>query len=252
MNNLEHKPFCLEVWGDYACFTRPEMKVERVSYDVPTPSSIRAVFESIFWKPAIRWQPTKIEILNPIKWISVRRNEVGAVASNKTGIIIEDNRQQRAGYFLRDVKYRFYAVLKYIPISERKNNNHKAIPDFLIEPEEREFYLEELKQWSSKQDLYRIDETPGKYLAIFERRASKGQCFNQPYLGTREFSCNFKLIKDYENNSANTINETRDLGFMLYDMDFTNLDDPKPMFFQAKIENGVVHIPSTTSEEIRR
>lgn len=252
MNNLNHKPFCLEVWGDYACFTRPEMKVERVSYDIPTPSSVRAVFESIFWKPAIRWHPTKIEILNPIKWTSVRRNEVGSVASNKTGIIIEDNRQQRAGYFLKDVKYRFYAVLEYIPISERKNNNHKAIPDFLMEPEEKEFYMEEFKYWQEQKDLYRKDETPGKYLAIFERSASKGQCFNQPYLGTREFSCHFKLIKDFETNPAKTIDETRELGFMLYDIDFTDLNDPKPMFFKAKIENGVVDIPSITSEEIKR
>ncbi len=252
MNNNNYKPFCLEVLGDYACFTRPEMKVERVSYDVPTPSAVRAVFESIFWKPAIRWHPTKIEILNPIKWTSVRRNEVGAVASNKTGIIIEDKRQQRAGYFLKDVKYRFYAVLEYIPIAERKNNNHKAIPDFLMEPEEREFYMEELKYWQEQKDLYRKDETPGKYLAIFERRASKGQCFNQPYLGTREFSCSFKLIKDYDTNPAIPIDETRELGFMLYDMDFTDLNDPKPMFFKAKIENGTVKIPPITSEEIRR
>jgi len=253
MNNLNHKPFCLEVWGDYACFTRPEMKVERVSYDVPTPSAVRAVFEAIFWKPAIRWHPTKIEILNPIKWISVRRNEVGAVASPRSdGIIIEENRQQRAGYLLRDVKYRFYAILEYIPISERKNNNHKEVPDFLMEPEEREFYMEEFKYWQELKDLYRKDETPGKYLAIFERRASKGQCFNQPYLGTREFSCNFKLIKDFETNPAQTIDETRELGFMLYDMDFTDLNDPKPMFFQARIEKGVVNIPPITSEEIRK
>lgn len=253
MNNLTHKPFCLEVWGDYACFTRPEMKVERVSYDVPTPSAVRAVFESIFWKPAIRWHPTKIEILNPIKWISVRRNEVGAIASLKSnGIVIEDNRQQRASYFLKDVKYRFYAVLEYIPIAERKNNNHKAVPEFLWNPEEKEFMLQEIKDWEERVDTFRADETPGKYLSIFERRATKGQCFNQPYLGTREFSCNFKLIKDFEINPAKPIDETRELGFMLYDMDFTDIDDPKPMFFPAKIENGVVNIPPRTSEEIRK
>jgi CRISPR-associated protein Cas5d len=254
MNNLNHKPFCLEVSGDYACFTRPEMKVERVSYDVPTPSAVRAVFESIFWIPAIRWHPTKIEILKPIEWISVRRNEVSAVASDRsTGIIIEDNRLQRAGYFLRDVKYRFYAVLEFIPIAERKNNgNHKAVPEFLWDPEEREFMLQEIKDWEEQKDAYREDETPGKYLAIFERRATKGQCFNQPYLGTREFSCDFKLIKDFETNPTSTIDETRELGFMLYDMDFTDLKDPKPMFFPARIENGVVIIPPITSEEIRR
>ena len=253
MNNLNHKPFCLEVWGDYACFTRPEMKVERVSYDVPTPSAVRAIFESIFWKPAILWHPTKVEILKPIKWISVRRNEVGAVMSNRSdGLIIEDKRQQRAGYFLKDVKYRFFAVLEYIPVGDRKNNKYKTVPDFLWDPEEREFMLEEIKAWQNREDTIRQDETPGKYLAIFERRASKGQCFNQPYLGTREFSCNFKLIKDFETNPAKTIDDSRELGFMLYDLDFTNIKDPKPMFFKAKIENGVVNIPPITSEEIRK
>src|SRR6266705_6295344 len=99
--------YCLEVSGEFACFTRPEMKVERVSYDVMTPSAARAIFEAILWKPAIRWQVTKIEVLNPIRWISVRRNEVGAVASSRGGgICIEDERQQRAGLFLRDVAYR--------------------------------------------------------------------------------------------------------------------------------------------------
>jgi len=248
-----HKPFCLEVWGDYACFTRPEMKVERVSYDVPTPSAVRAVFESIFWKPAIRWHPTKIEIISPIKWISVRRNEVGAVATDKSkGIIIEDNRLQRVGYFLHDVKYRFCAVLEFIPLAERKNNKHSVVPAFLWDPEEREFMLQELKDWEEQKDAYRKDETPGKYLAIFERRATKGQCFNQPYLGTREFSCNFKFIKNPEEEPVTTISETRELGFMLYDMDFTDIKDPKPMFFPARIENGVVNIPHYTSEEIRK
>jgi len=253
MNNFEHKPFCLEVWGDYACFTRPEMKVERVSYDVPTPSSVRAVFESIFWKPAIRWQPVKIEILNPIKWTSVRRNEVGAVMSPQSnGIIIEDKRQQRAGYFLRDVKYRFYAVLEYIPVEQRKNNKHAAVPEYQWDPDEKKFMEEEIEAWNENKDTIRNDETPGKYLAIFERRATKGQCFNQPYLGTREFSCNFRFIKKPVEEIAAAIDETRELGFMLYDMDFTDLKDPKPMFFKATIENGVVDIPPINSEEIRR
>ena len=254
MNNLNHKPFCLEVWGDYACFTRPEMKVERVSYDIPTPSAVRAVFEAIFWKPAIRWHPVKIEILKPIKWISVRRNELGTVMNpkSKTGVIIEDVRQQRAGYFLKDVRYRFYAVLEYIPLADRKNNKHIRVPEHLWEPEEREFLLQDIRNWEEQKDAYRKDETPGKYLAIFERRASKGQCFNQPYLGTREFSCNFKFIKDPDKEPVKPIDETRELGFMLYDMDFTNIKDPKPMFFKAKIENGVVNIPPVTSEEIRK
>ena len=105
--------WCLEVWGDYACFTRPEMKVERVSYDVMTPSAGRAIFDAILWKPAISWHITKIEVLNPIKWINVRRNEVGKISN--TPIFIEDSRQQRAGLFLRDVRYRIYGWFEFIP-----------------------------------------------------------------------------------------------------------------------------------------
>ena len=105
------KEFCLEVWGDIACFTRPELKVERVSYDVITPSAARAIFEAIFWKPAIRWQVTKIEVLNPIRWVSVRRNEVGAVASKTMeSIYIEDKRQQKNSLMLRDVRYRIHST----------------------------------------------------------------------------------------------------------------------------------------------
>ncbi len=252
MVEQKHKPFCLEVWGDYACFTRPEMKVERVSYDVPTPSAVRAVFESIFWKPAIRWHVQKIEILNPIKWISVRRNEVGAVMSDRSnGILIEDNRQQRAGLFLRDVRYRFYSVLEYLPIEKRKNNKHGRVTEYLWDPDEKEFMKEEIKAWDENQEPPHTDETPGKYLAIFERRARKGQCFNQPYLGTREFSCSFRLV-DNPDQELKPIMETRELGFMLYDMDFTDLNNPQPMFFKAKIEEGVVKVPPIDSEEIRR
>ena len=111
------KGFCLDVTGDFACFTRPEMKLERVSYDVITPSAARAIFEAIFWKPAIRWQIKKSEVLAPIRWISVRRNEVGKVASPRagSGILIEDDRQQRAGLLLRDVRYRLTAEFDYIP-----------------------------------------------------------------------------------------------------------------------------------------
>jgi len=252
MSSLNRKPFCLEVWGDYACFTRPEMKVERVSYDVPTPSAVRAVFESIFWKPAIRWHVQKIEVLKPIKWISVRRNEVGAVMSDRSdGILIEDNRQQRAGLFLRDVRYRFYSVLEYLHIEKRKNNKHGMVLEYLWDPDEKEFMKEEINTWKEKEELSHTDETPGKYLAIFERRARKGQCFNQPYLGTREFSCSFRFV-DNPDQEPKPIMETRELGFMLYDMDFTDLDNPQPMFFKARIEDGVVNIPPLESEEIRR
>lgn len=236
-----NKTFCLEVWGEYACFTRPEMKVERVSYDVITPSVARAIFEAVFWKPAIKWKPTKVEILNPIKWISVRRNEVGAVMSNRSnGLFIEENRQQRAGLFLRDVKYRIYAELEFIPLSKRSAARN-SLPEYLIDSEEQAHFARDPK-----------DENPGKYNAIFERRAKKGQCFNQPYFGCREFSCMFRFVDDPEKESVQPIAENRDLGFMLYDMDFTDLSDPKPAFFRAEIKNGVLIIPDWNSEEVRR
>ncbi|MEK6645526.1 MAG: type I-C CRISPR-associated protein Cas5c [Candidatus Firestonebacteria bacterium] len=240
MSTFFNKTFCLEVWGDYACFTRPEMKVERVSYDVITPSASRAIFEAIFWKPAIRWQVKKIEVLNPIKWISVRRNEVGAVMSDRTdGLFIEDVRQQRAGLFLRDVKYRIHAELVFIPLGKR-SKTYSPVPEYLIDKEEKTEFEGDPK-----------DENPGKYNAMFERRARKGQCFNRPYLGCREFSCMFRLIEEPKKEKK-PIDETRELGFMLYDMDFTDINNPMPAFFRAKIDNGVIVIPLWDSEEVRK
>lgn len=120
---MNEKLFCLEVWGDMACFTRPELKVERVSYDVITPSAARGIFDAILFKPyAMRWQVTKIEVLSPIRWTTIRRNEVGAVASAKTKeIFIEgkDVRQPRNSLLLRDVRYRIWAKLVFIPVAER-------------------------------------------------------------------------------------------------------------------------------------
>lgn len=231
-----NKQFCIEVWGDYACFTRPEMKVERVSYDVITPSAARAVFEAILWKPAIQWKVKKIEVLNPIRWISVRRNEVGKLMSPQSKqIFIEEDRQQRAGLFLRDVAYRLYAEMEFINPRNRKLNE---TPDELKDQEE--------------ETILRSTENPGKYNAMFERRAKKGQCFNQPYLGCREFSCNFRVIENSENEVKRPIEETRDLGFMLYDMDFTDEKDPKPMFFRVQLNHGVIEVPPIDSEEVRR
>ena len=221
------KEFCLEVWGPMACFTRPELKVERVSYDVITPSAARAIFEAIFWKPAIHWQVTKIEVLNPIKWASVRRNEVGAVAS-KNPIYIEDKRQQKNSLLLKDVRYRLWAKLEFIP--QRKRTRQADLFD-----EEHN------------------DENPAKYNAMFERRAGKGQCFNQPYLGTRECSASFRLVNPETDELASPINENRDLGIMLYDMDFEkDLKNPPAMFYRAKMENGVIIVPPRNSEEILR
>ena len=221
------KEFCLEVWGDMACFTRPELKVERVSYDVITPSAARAIFEAIFWKPAIRWQVTKIEVLNPIKWTSIRRNEVGAVASPRSEAIhIEDKRQQKNTLCLKDVCYRIWAKLIFIPSRDRND-----ITLF---------------------DTQHEGENPMKYYQMFERRASKGQCFNQPYLGTREFSCSFRLVKKNEELQP-AIQEDRDLGIMLYDMDFEhNKEKPDAMFFRAEMDKGVIIVPDKNSKEVLR
>lgn len=218
------KEYGLEVWGDMACFTRPELKVERVSYDVITPSAARAIFEAIFWKPAIRWEVTRIEVLSPIQWASVRRNEVGAVGSIRTQqIYIEEKRQQRNTLLLKNVRYRIYAKLVYIPVNQRTNGQ-----------------LRDTK-----------DENPGKYQAMFERRASKGQCFNQPYLGVREFSAYFRLLEEGETLSP-PLAQDRDLGIMLYDMDFSDPDNVNAMFFRAKMQDGVINVPPRNSEEILR
>ena len=222
------KEYCIEVSGDIACFTRPELKVERVSYDVITPSAARAIFEAIlFKKGAMRWEITRIEILNPIRWISIRRNEVAATASPKSGpIYIEDknNRQQRNTLMLRDVKYRLHAKLVYIPVAKRKAEDQSREPG--------------------------ADESPMKYYRMFERRARNGQCFTQPYLGTRECAATWRLVEDV-NNESSPINENRDLGIMLYDMDFSN---PKiqAMFYRAEMKNGVIIVPSLNSGEVLR
>lgn len=219
------KTYCLELSGPYACFTRPEMKVERVSYDVMTPSAARACFEAILWKPAIRWNVRKIEVLRPIRWINLRRNEVASVVSTRNvetamrtgkgdlGLYIEEDRQQRAGLFLRDVAYRVHADLEFLPARD-------------------------------------MEASATKYYEMFERRAGKGQCVNQPYLGCREFAAAFRLVAKPEDEPS-PINETRDLGFMLHDLDFSKPADPQPRFFRAKLENGTVAVPTWDSEEVR-
>lgn len=223
--------FCLEVSGPYACFTRPEMKVERVSYDVITPSAARAIFEAILWKPAIRWRVRRIEVLAPIRWVSVRRNEVGKVASPRSnGIFVEDERQQRAGLFLRDVKYRLFAVFEFIPPDQR-GTVLNPVPEYLLDTDE----AQELR----KPDV-RKDETEAKYASMFERRATKGQCFHHPYLGCREFAAAFRLVQS-QAEPATPIAETRDLGWMLYDLDYSNPADPKPFFFRARLDNGAIN-----------
>ncbi len=225
------KEYCLEVWGDMACFTRPEFKVERVSYDVITPSAARAIFEAIFWKPAIHWQITKIEVLKPIRWTSVRRNEVGAVAG-KSVIYIEEKRQQKNSLLLKNVKYRIWAKLEFRSVAKRK----AAGELFVHEPG--------------------LDENPMKYYRMFERRASKGQCFTQPYLGVREFSASFRLVDVASESLEPTITAdqggTKDLGIMLYDMDFSNQKNIIPLFYRAQMKEGVIIVPPVNSEDILR
>lgn len=221
------KEFCLEVWGDWACFTRPELKVERVSYDVITPSAARAIFDAILFKRyAMRWQVTKIEVLNPIKWTTIRRNEVGAVAG-KTPIFIEDKRQQKNSLLLQDVRYRLYAKLVFIPVKDRPQeafDKHKPGDD----------------------------ENPMKYYQMFERRAQQGQCFTQPYLGCREFAANWRYVESTEGLAA-PLAEDRDLGIMLYDMDFDgNLQKPDALFYRANMVQGVILVPDKDSEEVLR
>jgi CRISPR-associated protein Cas5d len=211
--------------GEFACFTRPEMKVERVSYDVMTPSAARGILEAIYWKPAIRWIIEAIEVLKPIRFQSIRRNEVGhkapvasirkAMNSGDIGdlaLIVEDDRQQRAATVLVDVAY---------VIRARFEQTAKAGPG----------------------------DNEGKHLDSFNRRARKGQCFHQPCLGTREFSANFRLVEPGE-SSPPTISETRDLGFMLYDIEHAG--DRASLFFRAALENGVMRVPPPASTEIRR
>ena len=219
------KTFCLELSGPYACFTRPEMKVERVSYDVITPSAARACFEAILWKPAIRWHVRRLEVLKPIRWINLRRNEVSGVVSTRnvetamrsgTGnlaLYVDEERQQRAGLFLRDVAYRVSADLEFLPARDPQGS-------------------------------------VAKYAEMFERRAIKGQCVNQPYLGCREFAAHFRLVADAAAEPAPQP-ETRDLGFMLHDLDFSDPVDPKPRFFRAQMDNGVVQVPKWNSVEVR-
>lgn len=203
----------LRVWGENACFTRPEMKVERVSYDVMTPSAARGILEAIHWKPAIQWHIAKIDVLNAIKWASVRRNEVGIKMSpSSKQLFVEDQRQQRAGLFLRDVAYIIHAFFTM---------TDKAGPD----------------------------DNMTKHEEMFLRRAQRGQCFHRPYLGCREFAADFNLIANGK-DLPQAITDTKELGWMLYDIDFSD-GEPKPMFFRASLENGSMVVPPLDSPEVR-
>jgi CRISPR-associated protein Cas5d len=216
------KSIILKVWGDNACFTRPEMKVERVSYDVITPSAARGIIEAIHWKPAIHWVIDRIHVVNPIRFENIRRNEVssmikqGNVASAmKKGDLRElifyvddgDNRQQRASVILKNV---CYVIEAQFELTEQRG----------------------------------ADDNEGKHLEIFKRRVKKGQCFYQPYLGTREFSASFELIEDKTAipKCHEQLQGEKDLGWMLWDIDFKN--GMTPRFFRATMTNGIITMPS--------
>ena len=213
----------LYVWGDFACFTRPEMKVERVSYDVMTPSAARGIVEAVYWKPQIRWRITRIHVLRPIRFTSLRRNEVAGKASaasiaramkgggGRLALDIEEERQQRAATILRDVGY-------------------------VIE---------------ARFDVVSGEENIAKHLAQFNRRARGGRCFHHPYLGCREFAADFALIE--EGQPAPSVDPTlageRDLGYMLHDVDFD--DDMTPRFFRAVMRDGVIQVPALVGKEVK-
>lgn len=215
----------LLVSGDLACFTRPEMKVERVSYDVMTPSAARGILEAIHWKPAIRWVIDAVHVLKPIRFRSLRRNEVGskvpagkvrsAMKSGDLGglrLRVDEDRQQRAATLLADVAYVIEAHFEMTA---------KAGPE----------------------------DNEGKHLDTFNRRAARGRCFHQPSLGTREFPARFELLPPDAALPA-AIEESRDLGFMLWDIDHAG--DRSSLFFRARLEKGVMRVPPPNSSEIRR
>jgi CRISPR-associated protein Cas5d len=220
----------LLVWGDRALFTRPEMKVERVSYDVLTPSAARGIVEAIHWKPAIRWVIDRIQVLKPIRFDNIRRNEVASKvsASNarsamKAGTLdglvnyVDEDRQQRASTVLKDVGY---VIEAHFVLTEKAGS----------------------------------DDTVGKHLDIFNRRARKGQCFQMPCFGVREFPANFRLIEESEQapppHESFLKPEPIDLGWMLHDIHFDNAMTPH--FFRASMKDGWIEVPPLLAREIDR
>lgn len=217
----------LHVWGERACFTRPEMKVERVSYDVLTPSAARGILEAVHWKPAIRWHIDRIHVLKPIRFQSIRRNEVGAKASAANaasamrrgtteglGIVVDENRQQRAALVLVDVAYVIEAHF-------------------------------------SMTDKAGTEDTPAKHISMFNRRAEQGQCFHRPCLGTREFPAEFALIADGAPLPPCELlvdRCTADFGWMLHDIDFANGNESR--FFRAQMKGGVIDVPPFDADEV--
>ena len=207
----------LEVWGEYGLFSRPELKVERVSYDLITPSAARGIMESIFWHPGLRYVIDRIYLLSKIQYANIRRNEVKSkILSSKVKTAMLDGRIDNLYINTKeDIVQRAALVLK---------NPHYVI--------ESHFEMT---------DKANASDNPGKFQDIIKRRINKGQCFHTPYFGCREFPVKFRL---YDFNDVPTVYETeeKDLGLMLYDFDYSNPEDITPMFFRAKLEKGVLDL----------
>ncbi|GAB4286649.1 MAG: type I-C CRISPR-associated protein Cas5c [Coriobacteriia bacterium] len=194
-------PVQVKVWGDRACFTRPEMKAERVSYPVMTPSAARGVLEAIFWKPEFKWRVRSIAVLKPIRHFSIVRNEVnGRLTPTNSGFDVAEARIQRHTLGLSDVAYIISA-------------------DVAVDDD--------------------VAEDPAKFRDQFRRRVTKGRCFNQPYLGCREFVAFFGDVDGTES----PINLTDSLGWMLLDIEYRSTPPHEPHFFQASLVNGVLQVP---------
>lgn len=209
--------FSIEAWGDRALFTRPELSVERVTYDVITPSAARGLIESVYWHPGMRYVIDRIHVINPIRFSSVRRNEVKKKASVSTvrgyvqgtkpmpHISTQKERTQRASLILTDVRYVIDA--------------HFVMTDMASE-----------------------GDNPGKFCDILKRRLRRGQCYSQPYFGCREFAANVRLLEGEPPAGAYDAIAERDLGIMLYDMDYSDPSEIAPMFFRAVMRNGIVDV----------
>jgi len=214
--------FQVEVSGRYACFSRPELKVERVSYDVITPSAARGILEAVFWKPAIKYVIDEIAVCSPIRFENIRRNEVNSKAAPQVSYIAaSSDRAQRASMVLRDVRYVITAHFE--PVFEKLNNNgaeRDTLPDGTF--------------------------NHGKFAEIIKRRLIKGQCYHHPYLGTREFPADIKLLDD-SSSSPIAIDDSRDLGIMLYDLDYEKNQEGNvvaftAMYFRAEMKCGIIDL----------
>lgn len=214
----------LRISGEYACFTRPEMKVERVSYDVITPSAATGILEAIYWKPAIRWHVRKIHVLKPVRFQSLRTNEVKDVASPSKAAAAH------ASGYLDGLE---------LDVGSRMQRTQRTSlvlvdVDYVIDA----YFTETGKEASN----------PMKHEAMFQRRAENGQCFQQPSLGLRQFPAHFELLPD-SSEAPNPIAESRDLGFMLHHIDHEST--PKlPAFFRAIMNDGVIEVPCHDSPEV--